>query len=62
MNTEGYKDTNDAEFWHGKAVELAVNFLPSNAPLVNKYSILKPIWVLKWASGKGRWIWKFLLG
>ena len=34
MNTEGYKDTNDAEFWHGKAVELAVNFLPSNAPLV----------------------------
>ena len=42
MNTEGFKDTQDAEFWHGKAVELAVNFLPSNAPLVkhivNSYS------------------------
>lgn len=34
MNTEGFKDTQDAEFWHGKAVELAVNYLPSNAPLV----------------------------
>jgi hypothetical protein len=33
MNTDGF-DTQDAEFWHGKAVELAVNFLPSNAPLV----------------------------
>lgn len=34
MKTEGFKDSKDAEFWHGKAVELAVNFLPSNAPLV----------------------------
>ena len=34
MKTEGFKDSQDAEFWHGKAVELAVNFLPSNAPLV----------------------------
>ena len=34
MNTDGFKDTHDAEYWHGKAVELAVNFLPSNAPLV----------------------------
>jgi len=34
LNTEGFKDTEDAEYWHGKAVELAINFLPSNAPLV----------------------------
>ena len=34
MNVEGFKENKDAEFWHGKAVELAVNFLPSNAPLV----------------------------
>lgn len=24
----------DAEFWHGKALELAVCFLPGDAPLV----------------------------
>ena len=34
MNTEGFQDSKDSEYWHGKAVELAVNFLPSNAPLV----------------------------
>lgn len=34
LNAEGFKDNKDAEYWHGKAVELAVNFLPSNAPLV----------------------------
>ena len=34
LNADGFKDNKDAEFWHGKAVELAVNFLPSNAPLV----------------------------
>ena len=31
---EGFSDTKDAEFWHGKAVELAVTFLPSDAPVV----------------------------
>ena len=34
LNTEVFKESQDAEFLHGKAVELAVNFLPSNAPLV----------------------------
>lgn len=25
----------DSEFWHGKAVELAISFLPSESPLVS---------------------------
>ena len=35
--TEGAEEednTQDAEFWHGKALELAVTFLPSDAPVV----------------------------
>lgn len=34
MMVEGFEDTNDSEFWHGKALELAINFLPGDAPLV----------------------------
>lgn len=34
MNVEGFSDPNDAEYWHGKALELAVKFLPGDAPLV----------------------------
>jgi len=25
----------DSEYWHGKAVELAISFLPSESPLVS---------------------------
>jgi len=31
---EGFSESKDAEYWHGKAVELAVTFLPSDAPVV----------------------------
>ena len=31
---DGFSDSKDAEYWHGKAVELAVTFLPSDAPVV----------------------------
>jgi len=34
QEVDGFKDTNDSEYWHGKAVELAVSFLPSDAPIV----------------------------
>ena len=34
MKIEGYERAEDAEFWHGKALELAVKFLPGDAPLV----------------------------
>ena len=37
MNIEGFKNAQnklDGEFWHGKALELAVKFLPGDAPLV----------------------------
>jgi hypothetical protein len=34
METDGFKETKDPEFWHGKALELAVTFLPSDAPVV----------------------------
>lgn len=34
MKQEGFTNTPDAEFWHGKALELAVKFLPGDAPLV----------------------------
>jgi len=33
MKIEGF-DSSDAEFWHGKALELSVWFLPGDAPLV----------------------------
>jgi hypothetical protein len=31
---EGFEETNDDELWHGKSLQLAVNFLPGDAPLV----------------------------
>jgi len=34
MDSEGFKDSKDAEYWHGKSLELAVSFLPSDAPVV----------------------------
>jgi len=34
MKIEGFESSNDAEFWHGKALELSVRFLPGDAPLV----------------------------
>ena len=34
LRIEGYERPQDAEFWHGKALELAVKFLPGDAPLV----------------------------
>jgi hypothetical protein len=34
MMVEGFEDSIDSEFWHGKALELAIKFLPGDAPLV----------------------------
>jgi len=34
IESEDFKETLDAEFWHGKSLELAVCFLPSDAPVV----------------------------
>ena len=34
MKVEGFSESSDAEFWHGKALELSVRFLPGDAPLV----------------------------
>lgn len=34
LKTEGFENSPDAEFWHGKALELSVRFLPGDAPLV----------------------------
>jgi len=34
MKIEGFENSPDAEFWHGKALELSVRFLPGDAPLV----------------------------
>ena len=30
-----YFDRKDSEYWHGKAVEMAISFLPSESPLVS---------------------------
>lgn len=34
MQVEGFEESIDSEFWHGKALELAIKFLPGDAPLV----------------------------
>lgn len=34
MLVEGFEESTDSEFWHGKALELAISFLPGDAPLV----------------------------
>ena len=34
MLVEGFEDSIDSEFWHGKALQLAIKFLPGDAPLV----------------------------
>lgn len=34
MQVDGFEDSIDSEFWHGKALELAIKFLPGDAPLV----------------------------
>ena len=31
---EGFEGNNDAEYWHGKALEISVKFLPGDCPLV----------------------------
>jgi hypothetical protein len=31
---EGFESNNDAEYWHGKALEISVKFLPGDCPLV----------------------------
>jgi hypothetical protein len=33
-NLEGFEDTMDSEYWHGKALEISVKFLPGDCPLV----------------------------
>lgn len=34
MKLDGFEKTHDAEYWHGKALEIAVKFLPGDCPLV----------------------------
>jgi len=34
MKIEGFTESLDAEFWHGKALEISVKFLPGDTPLV----------------------------
>ena len=34
MKLDGFEKTQDAEYWHGKALEIAVKFLPGDWPLV----------------------------
>jgi hypothetical protein len=34
LMVEGFEDSIDSEFWHGKALELSIKFLPGDAPLV----------------------------
>jgi hypothetical protein len=31
---DGFENTQDAEYWHGKALEISVKFLPGDCPLV----------------------------
>lgn len=31
---DGFEDSMDAEYWHGKALEISVKFLPGDCPLV----------------------------
>jgi len=42
MGVDGFENTIDAEYWHGKALEISVKFLPGDAPLtkhiVSSYS------------------------
>ena len=42
IGIEGFEHTIDAEYWHGKALEIAVKFLPGDSPLtkhiVSSYS------------------------
>jgi hypothetical protein len=33
LGVEGFQNTIDAEYWHGKALEITVKFLPGDAPL-----------------------------
>ena len=33
IGIEGFENTIDAEYWHGKALEIAVKFLPGDSPL-----------------------------
>lgn len=33
MGVDGFLDSIDAEYWHGKALEISVKFLPGDAPL-----------------------------
>ena len=33
MGVEGFLNSIDAEYWHGKALEISVKFLPGDAPL-----------------------------
>lgn len=34
MKLDGFENTQDAEYWHGKALEISVKFLPGDCPLV----------------------------
>ena len=34
LKLDGFEHTQDAEYWHGKALEISVKFLPGDCPLV----------------------------
>ena len=34
LNVEGFKDSVEAQYWHGRALEIAFSFLPGNSPYV----------------------------
>lgn len=34
LNVEGFKDSVEAQFWHGRALEMSLAFLPGDSPFV----------------------------
>lgn len=42
LNIEGFKDSVEAQFWHGRALEMSLSFLPGDSPfskhIIHSYS------------------------
>lgn len=34
LNIDGFKDSLEAQFWHGRALEMSLSFLPGDSPFV----------------------------
>lgn len=34
LNVDGFKDSVEAQFWHGRALEMSLAFLPGDSPFV----------------------------